>query len=613
MCGIVGWSNLKNNIRDYSNIMDKMINTLKLRGPDSGGLKVYDHTLIGHRRLSIVDPTGGLQPMTKKIGDREYTICYNGELYNTEEVRADLIAKGYTFDSYGDTEALLTSYIEYGKNCVDYINGIFAFGIWDEYNRELFLCRDPLGIKPLFYSYKDGNLVFASEMKTLLMHPSVDSVVDKDGLLELMSLGPARSLGSGIFRDIKEVPPAFYLIFNEKGITLNEYWELEVREHEDDLDKTKKYVRELLVEVIENQLVSDVPVCAFLSGGLDSSIISKVAFDKFKKNNMETLNTFCIDYKDNDKYFKKDIFQPNSDSDYVGIMVDFLGSNHHNVVLDNVDLAHALDDATIAADLPGMADIDSSLYLFAKEVRKYATVALSGECADEVFGGYPWFTREYDSIEIFPWADSIEYRKNILRNDLKSLPIEDYTKGLCRDSINKIPKLPGESHNDRIIRELSYLNIKYQMITLINRKDRMTMSNSLEGRVPFADKRLVQYAFNLPKDMKLLHGREKGLLREAVRGLVPDEIIDRKKSPYPKTHNPEYTKEVSTMLRLILADKKSPIHQIVDFDFVSRLVDTGGASFEQPWYGQLMTGPQVIAYLIQLNNWMKFYDVKLDI
>lgn len=613
MCGIVGWSNLKNNIRDYSNTMDKMINTLKLRGPDSGGLKTYDHALIGHRRLTIVDPTGGLQPMTKKIRDREYTICYNGELYNTEEVRSDLISKGYTFDSYSDTEVLLTSYIEYGKNCVDYINGIFAFGVWDEYNRELFLCRDPLGIKPLFYSYKDGNLIFASEIKTLLAHPSVDSVVDKEGLIELISLGPARSLGNAIFKDIKEVPPAFYLVFNEKGITLNEYWKLEVREHEDDLDKTKKYVRDLLVEIIENQLVSDVPVCTFLSGGLDSSIISKVACDKFKENNMENLNTFCIDYKDNEKYFKKDIYQPNSDSDYVGMMVDFLGSNHHNVVIDNMDLARTLDDATMANDLPGMADIDSSLYLFAKEVRKYATVALSGECADEVFGGYPWFTRKYDSIEIFPWADSIEYRKNILRQDLKSLPIKDYTKSLCRDSINKIPKLSGESHDDRIMRELTYLNIKYQMITLINRKDRMTMSNSLEGRVPFADKRLVQYAFNLPKDMKLLNGREKGLLREAVRGLIPDEIIDRKKSPYPKTHNPEYTNEVSKMLRVILKDKTSPIHQIVDYDFVSKLVDTGGASFERPWYGQLMTGPQVIAYLIQLNNWMKFYDVKLDI
>lgn len=613
MCGIVGWSNLKNNIRDYSHIMDKMISTLKFRGPDSGGLKIYDHALIGHRRLAIVDPTGGLQPMTKKIGNREYTICYNGELYNTEEVRAGLLAKGYSFDSYGDTEVLLTSYIEYGKNCVEYLNGIFAFGIWDEYNQELFLCRDPLGIKPLFYSYKDGNLVFASEMKTLLQHPNVDSVVDKDGLIELMSLGPGRNLGSGIFKDIKEVPPAFYLIFNSKGITLNEYWKLEVREHEDDLEKTKNTVRDLLVEIIENQLVSDVPVCTFLSGGLDSSIISKVVFDKFEEKGFKTLNTFSIDYENNDKYFKKSLYQPNSDSEYVKRMVDFLGSNHHSIVLDNIDLVHALDDATIAADLPGMADIDSSLYLFAKEVRKYATVALSGECADEVFGGYPWFTREYDSIEIFPWANSIGYRKNILKDDLKQLPIEEYAKQTCRDSINRVEKLPGESHEDRIIRELSYINIKHFMLTLINRKDRMTMSNSLEGRVPFADKRLVQYAFNLPKDVKLLHGREKGLLREAVRGLVPDDIIDRKKSPYPKTHNPEYTKEVSKMLRLILEDKTSPIHQIVDYNFVSRLIDTGGASFEQPWYGQLMTGPQVIAYLIQFNNWMKFYNVKLDI
>ncbi len=613
MCGIVGWSNLQNNIRDYTDIMEEMIDTLKLRGPDSGGMKVYNNTIIGHRRLSIVDPTGGLQPMTKKIGNREYTICYNGELYNTEEVRQILLDRGYTFDSYGDTEVLLTSYIEFGKDCVDYINGIFAFGIWDEYNRELFLCRDPLGIKPLFYSFKDGNLVFASEIKTLLKHPSIDSVVDKDGFLELMSLGPARSLGNGIFRDIKEIPPANYLIFNEQGITLKEYWELEVREHEDDLDKTKKYVRDLLVEIIENQLVSDVPVCTFLSGGLDSSIISKVAYDAFEREGKETLNTFSIDYQDNNKFFKKDFFQPNSDSDYIGKMVDFLGSNHHNVILDNIDLAHALDDATIAADLPGMADIDSSLYLFSKEVRKYATVALSGECADEVFGGYPWFTREYDSIEIFPWADSLEYRKNILRDDLKSLPIENYTKGVCRDSINKIPKLVGESHDDRIIRELSYLNIKYQMITLINRKDRMTMSNSLEGRVPFADKRLVQYAFNLPKEIKLLHGREKGLLREAVRGLVPDEIIDRKKSPYPKTHNPQYTKEVSKMLQNILDDKTSPIHQIIDYDFVEKMIQTGGSTFKKPWYGQLMTGPQVIAYLIQMNNWMKFYNVKLDI
>ena len=613
MCGIVGWSNLKNNIRDYSDIMDEMIDTLKLRGPDSAGLKTYNHALMGHRRLIIVDPTGGMQPMTKIINNKEYTICYNGELYNTEEVRADLISKGYKFDSYSDTEVLLTSYIEYGQKCADYLNGIFAFGIWDEYNQELFLCRDQLGIKPLFYSYIDGNLIFASEIKALLKHPYIDSIVDRDGLIELISLGPVRTLNGAIFKDIKEIPPAHYLLFNKRGINLNEYWKLETMEHEDDIDTTKKKVRDMLVEIIENQLVSDVPVCTFLSGGLDSSVISSVAFDKFKKDGLGVLNTFSIDYKDNEKYFKKNLYEPNSDPEYVKRMVEFLGSNHHNIVLNNIDLARALDDATKAADLPGMADVDSSLYLFAKEVRKYATVALSGECADEVFGGYPWFTREYDSIEIFPWANSIEYRKNILKPSLKDLPIEEYVKQTCRDSINKIDKLPKESHDDRIIRELTYLNIKYQMLTLINRKDRMTMSNSLEGRVPYADKRLVQYAFNFPKDIKLLHGREKGLLREAVRGIVPDEIIDRKKSPYPKTHNPEYTREVSNMLKKILEDKLSPIHQIIDYDFVSNIVDTGGESFKEPWYGQLMTGPQVIAYLIQLNNWMKFYNVKLDI
>ncbi|WP_307994021.1 asparagine synthase (glutamine-hydrolyzing) [uncultured Intestinibacter sp.] len=613
MCGIVGWSNLKNNIRDYSDIMDEMIDTLKLRGPDSAGLKTYNHALMGHRRLIIVDPTGGMQPMTKIINNKEYTICYNGELYNTEEVRADLISKGYKFDSYSDTEVLLTSYIEYGQKCADYLNGIFAFGIWDEYNQELFLCRDQLGIKPLFYSYIDGNLIFASEIKALLKHPYIDSIVDRDGLIELISLGPARTLNGAIFKDIKEIPPAHYLLFNKRGINLNEYWKLETMEHEDDIDTTKKKVRDMLVEIIENQLVSDVPVCTFLSGGLDSSVISSVAFDKFKKDGLGVLNTFSIDYKDNEKYFKKNLYEPNSDPEYVKRMVEFLGSNHHNIVLNNIDLARALDDATKAADLPGMADVDSSLYLFAKEVRKYATVALSGECADEVFGGYPWFTREYDSIEIFPWANSIEYRKNILKPSLKDLPIEEYVKQTCRDSINKIDKLPKESHDDRIIRELTYLNIKYQMLTLINRKDRMTMSNSLEGRVPYADKRLVQYAFNFPKDIKLLHGREKGLLREAVRGIVPDEIIDRKKSPYPKTHNPEYTREVSNMLKKILEDRSSPIHQIIDYDFVSNIVDTGGESFKEPWYGQLMTGPQVIAYLIQLNNWMKFYNVKLDI
>ncbi len=613
MCGIAGWCNLNDNIKDYANIVENMISTLRFRGPNSEGIKTYSHSIIGHKRLAIVDPTGGLQPMSKTIGDREYTICYNGELYNTEEVRDRLKERGYTFDSYSDTEVLLTAYIEFGELCLDYINGIYAFGVWDEYKQELFLARDPLGVKPLFYSYKNGNLIFGSEEKALLTHPLISHVVDRDGFLELISLGPARSLNSGIFKDIREVPPAYYLRLNKTGIKLKEYWKLEAKEHEHNLEETKKYVRDLLIEAIEGQLVSDVPVCTFLSGGLDSSIISKVASDAFNRQGKATLNTFSIDYTDNEKYFKKSYFQPNSDSYWVKVMADYIGSNHHDVVLDNVELAHALIDATMASDLPGMADVDSSLDLFSREVSKYATVVLSGECADEVFGGYPWYTREYDSIEIFPWATTIGYRKNVLNDSLKLLPIEEYVKQACRDSIAKVPKLNGESKEDSIMRELSYLNLKWFMITLLNRKDRMTMHNSLEGRVPFADKRLVQYAFNMPKHIKLLNGREKGLLREASKGILPENIVERKKSPYPKTHNPIYTKEVCRMLERILDDKSSPIHQIIDEEFVKELVQTGGAAFDQPWFGQLMTGPQVIAYLIQINTWMNLYNVDLQL
>ena len=573
MCGIVGWVNLKKDIKPYYNIVEDMRDTLVFRGPDSYGIKVYDNAILGHRRLAIVDPTGGLQPMDKYLGDRKYTIVYNGELYNTEVVRRDLLDKGYTFNSYSDTEVLLTSYIEYGQDCVNKIDGIYAFAIWDDYKKELFLVRDPLGVKPLFYSFKGDSLIFGSEIKALLKHPDVDSIVDKEGILEMMAISPQRSLGSGIFKDIKEVPPAYCLTYNENGIKLRQYWELEAKEHTEDLGQTTKHLRD----------------------------------------NKEKLNTFSIDYTDNEKYFKANEFQPNSDAYWVVKMADYIKSNHHNVILDNTILANYLKEATLASDLPLMADIDSSLYLFSKEVRKHATVVLSGECADEVFGGYPWYTKDYENIEMFPWQDSLNHRKNILAKSIADLPIEEYAKQMCQDSIKKVPKVKGESKRDERMRELTYLNLKWFMITLLNRKDRMTMANSLEGRVPYADKTLVEYAYNIPADMKLLHGREKGLLRESMRTLLPDEIIDRKKSPYPKTHNPIYTKAVCKMLNDIAQDPNAKLFQIVDKEAVINMINTQGRSFTKPWFGQLMTGPQVIAYLIQLETWLNEYNVKLDI
>ncbi|MDQ2085537.1 asparagine synthase (glutamine-hydrolyzing) [Herbivorax sp. ANBcel31] len=612
MCGIVGWISKEGNIKESTKIIENMTCTLNERGPDAFGYYSSENVQLGHRRLTIVDPEGGAQPMIRRIGDRKYVLVYNGELYNTEEVREKLMKKGYHFESYSDTEVLLVSYIEWGADCLKHINGIFAFGVCDEKEKEVFLARDHLGVKPLFYSIKNNNLIFGSQIKALLAHTMIKPTINYEGVMEILGLGPARSLGNGIFEDIKEIPPAHYLTYRGGAAKLVQYWELEAKPHKEDLNTTIEHTRHLLVDAVERQLVSDVSVCTFLSGGLDSSAISIITSNLFKREGRGQLETFSIDYRDNDKYFEANEFQPNSDQVWAEKMAEFIGSHHNTVTLENVQLVEALKDATKYNDLPGMADIDSSLHLFCKEVRKKATVALSGECADEIFGGYPWFIRPEDvNANTFPWSKSTKERKEIINKDFQNYPIEEYVAQKYLDTINKVPKLKGESKEEARMRELFYLNIKWFMITLLNRKDRMSMGNSLEVRVPFADYRLVEYAFNLPNHMKFYQGREKGLLREALRGILPQEIIERKKSPYPKTHHIDYTKAVQSWMRKILSNKNAPIFELVDRQKLTEIVETGGKAFKKPWYGQLMTGPQLIAYFIQINTWMEEYQVKI--
>lgn len=614
MCGIAGWVNTNISFSEEINVMEKMTEKLKERGPDDFGYFKSENVLFGHRRLTIVDPEGGKQPMERKVGERHYVMVYNGELYNTDEVRDELKLKGHKFNSYSDTEVLLVSFIEWGPDCVHHINGIYAFGVWDENEKTLFLARDPLGVKPLFYSIKNNNLIFGSQIKTLLANPLVESVIDEEGIMEIFGLGPARTLGNGVFKDIKEIAPAHYLIYKDNTPRIHEYWKLEAKPHEENIRSTIETTRNLLVDAVERQLVSDVHLCTFLSGGLDSSAISAIASNYYKNRGRETLDTFSIDYKDNDKYFQTNLFQPDSDQVWAERMSEFIGSNHHTVILDNIKLVEALKDAALANDLPGMADIDSSLLLFCKEIRKNSTVALSGECADEIFGGYPWFTRPEDiDADTFPWSKSSKERNEIINKEFIKLPLEEYVAQRYNDTIKKVPKLTGESKEEARMRELFYLNIKCFMMTLLNRKDRMSMYNSLEVRVPFADYRIVEYSYNIPNKFKFYNGREKGILREALRDILPDDIIERKKSPYPKTHHMDYTEAVQKWMKEILSDKNSPIHQLINDKKVNEIVNTGGKSFKKPWYGQLMTGPQLIAYFIQINTWMDEYKVKIEL
>lgn len=612
MCGIAGWINFNKDISHENIIIEKMTDTLNKRGPDAVGYYYSKYCCLGHRRLIVVDPSGGAQPMIKSRGDQKYVIVYNGELYNTEDLRKELITEGFTFQSYSDTEVLLASYIRWNSDCLKHINGIFAFGIWSEHDKTLFLARDPLGVKPLFYRVKNNSLLFGSEIKTILAHPEVEPVLTLDGLSNLFALGPARPLGSGIFKDIYEVPPANCLIFKKNSLRLREYWKLECTPHKEDEETTAEHVRSLLVDAVKRQLGADVPVCTFLSGGLDSSAISAIAAEEYKRHG-QTLNTYSIDYEDNAKYFKSNEFQPTSDQEWALKMADFIKSDHHTIVNSSKDLADALKDAVLANDLPGMADIDSSLYLFCKEIRKNATVGISGECADEIFGGYPWYRRPEDiNADTFPWSKFVNERKKILSKELKDIDLDMRCREEYTATLKQVPHLDGESSYEYRMRELFYLNIKWFMITLLNRKDRMSMSNSLEVRVPFADYRLVEYAFNIPSEIKFCNNMEKGILRKALRGILPDEIIYRKKSPYPKTHNPNYTVLVQNWLADILSDKTSPLLQIIDINAVSELVKSGGSTFKVPWFGQLMTGPQLIAYLAQVNFWLKEYNVRLE-
>lgn len=613
MCGIAGWVNFQQSLFQKTEIMEDMIDTLSKRGPDDTNIWGKSHVLFGHKRLVVIDPEGGRQPMTKMKADKAYTICYNGELYNTEDIRKELLKKGYTFRGHSDTEVLLTSYMEWKEECVHHLNGIYAFAVWDSNEEKLFLARDRLGVKPLFYYEKDGDFLFASEIKALLANPAIDALIDEEGLQEIFALGPSKSPGSGVFKGIKELRPAHALSFHREGLKIWRYWNVESKPHEDSFEETVEKVRVLLTDAVTRQLVSDVPLCTFLSGGLDSSAIAAIASKAFQQEGKGRLHTYSIDYEGNSEYFQKNDFQPNTDAYWIHIMTDAFQTVHHECIMSQDDLVAYLEEAVEVRDLPGMADVDSSLLWFCRQIKKDFVVSLSGECADEIFGGYPWFYRPDElAREGFPWIRSLEERVKLLNDAWRDrLNLQQYALEQYEKTVSEMPPLDGEGETEKKHRQLFYLNMIWFMATLLDRKDRMSMGASLEVRVPFADHRLVEYVWNIPWKWKRYGNREKGLLRKSLEDILPEEVVYRKKSPYPKTHHPQYTKLVKEGLEQVLERKDTVLYELFDKQALVDLVETYGASFKRPWFGQLMTGPQLLAYLWQIDMWFEKYRINL--
>lgn len=588
-------------------IAEKLIKALKHRGPDSDGVWQDERVLLVHTRLAVIDPENGVQPMVYRQGGRQLVLVYNGELYNTAEVREELEKRGYRFRTDSDTEAVLLAFAEWGERCLDRFNGIYAFTVWDSREKALFMARDRMGVKPFFYAFReDGAFCFASEIKGLFA-AGVKARLTSEGVRQIMLTGPARESGSGVFDGVWELCPSECgWLYGDGRFEKRKYWDIEDggEMFGGTFEEAREEVRRLVTDAIKRQTAADVPLCTFLSGGLDSSIISSAAAQQFRESGKK-LHTFSVEYRDNMKYFRAGKFQPDADDEYINEMVKYLGSEHHRVVVDTPELVEALYEAAEARDLPGMADVDSSLLIFCREVRKYAAVALSGECADEIFGGYPWYRDpEIRMREGFPWSQSTGYRARMIRREhLEGTDPYEYVMSRYRKTAVRA-KCEGLSATEKRMREMMRLNLDWFMQTLLDRKDRMSMHSGLEVRVPFCDHRIAELLYRMPWEYKDHRGREKGLLREAAKGLLPEKVLWRKKSPYPKTHNPSYEKAVRERLREVLSSAGCRVTEIAERSEIEKLI-SGGERTE--WYGQLMNDPQIMAFLIQADHWLRVY------
>ncbi|WP_042390932.1 asparagine synthase (glutamine-hydrolyzing) [Streptacidiphilus melanogenes] len=617
MCGITGWVSYDRDLTTEHAVLAAMNATMTDRGPDAGGVWLDTHAALGHRRLAVIDLEGGAQPMTVTHDGRTLlATTYSGEIYNYRELRAELVARGHVFTTASDTEVALHAYLEWGEDFTSRLNGMYAFALWDPRSEELLLVRDRMGIKPLYYYPTADGLLFGSEPKAILAHPLARAVVDREGLAELLAF--VKTPGHAVYRGMHELRPGHTLRVRRGGLTERRYWALTAKEHTDDLDTTIRHVRELLDDIVERQLIADVPLCTLLSGGLDSSAVTALAAKALRESGHGTVRSFAVDFVGQTENFRPDALRATPDGPYAHALAEHVAADHRDIVLDTADLTHRehRDAVLLARDLPiGLGEGDTSLYLLFRAIREQTTVALSGESADEIFGGYSWF---HDPAAVgagtFPWLWAIERgfaaESTTIGRDallapglLGKIDVPGYQQARYREAIAEVPRLAGESGHERRMREISHLHLTRFVQTLLDRKDRASMATGLEVRVPFCDHRLVEYVFNAPWAMKTFDGREKSLLRAATRDVLPDVVAERVKSPYPSTQDPGYAEVLRGDLRALLADRDAPVRDLLDVGATADAVaDAPGPD--------LRNSAEVV---LALDTWLRNYDVTLDI
>ncbi|WP_089116862.1 asparagine synthase (glutamine-hydrolyzing) [Streptomyces sp. SS07] len=608
MCGIAGWLDWERDLTRESGTVRRMADTLARRGPDDSGVWTATRIGLGHRRLAVIDPELGRQPMTERGGDdgrERAVVSFSGEIHNYRELRTELVARGHRFRTASDTEVLLAAHREWGPRAVERFAGMFAYALWDIAEQTLYLGRDPLGVKPLYYAEHPSGLVFGSEPKALFASGLIRPEVDAEGLTDVFTVAAKRP-GDAVYRGVRQLLPGHLLTVRRGATTARRYWQLTTAPHEDDEATTVATVRSLLDRIVGEQTVADVPLGALLSGGIDSSAITAIGARALAADARGPLATYSVDFAGSEDDFQADALHVSRDAPYVRAVVDHVGTKHSEVLVEPASLLAESGVTLRARDYPGVGDLDVSLYLLFREVRRHLTVALSGEGADDAFGGYPWFASEAERPSgSFPWSAGVKDRNAVLSPELRGhLDLHERLDARYREALDEVPYLDGESGVDRRMREVYYLQHTRFLPFLLDRKDRMSMANGLEVRVPFCDHRLVEYVWNVPWRLKRLGGSEKGLLRAAVEDALPAEVVHRPKSGFPVGQSPEYLESVRTAVSDMI-ESDGPAMRLLDAGTLRAMVR------DQAWVNGTFTPPPILPRALQLNDWLTAYDVRV--
>ncbi|MET8994227.1 asparagine synthase (glutamine-hydrolyzing) [Amycolatopsis sp. NPDC004169] len=612
MCGIAGWVSYDADLTRRQDVVDAMTGTMACRGPDDSGTWVREHVALGHRRLAIIDLPGGRQPMTVATPNGAVAMVYSGEAYNFTELKEELTKLGHRWKTDSDTEVVLHGYLQWGDEVVDHLNGMYAFAIWDERDDRLVMIRDRMGIKPFYYYPTRDGVLFGSEPKAILANPLAKKVVDLDGLRELA--GFTKRPGWSLWKDMEEVQPGTIVTVSREGIRTRTYWKLDAKQHTDDRETTVARVRELMTDIVNRQLVADVPRCVLLSGGLDSSAVTGLAAARLAEQG-EQLRTFSVDFFGQEENFQPDEMRDTADSPFVRDVAALVGSAHQDVVLNPAELTDPEVRRAVlrARDIPaGLGDMDTSLYLLFKAIRGESTVALSGESADEVFGGYRWFHDEKAvNADTFPWlafrTSMMDERSTLYTPELvKKLDVESYIADQYASAVASVDHLDGESALEARMRTICHLHLTRFVRMLLDRKDRASMAVGLEVRVPFCDHRLVEYVYNTPWSLKTFDGREKSLLRHATSHVLPSSVAQRVKSPYPSTQDPGYAAALQQQVKEVLAEPGHPVFDLVDRTWAHRVSEVDPATM--PPAARIG-----LDRLLDLYHWIEMYNPELQL